>query len=261
MGEGPPRHDSVIGVNDTGAIAYFGERDTFDVVGLTTKGEAKYWVAGVGSRFEHYERMGHSGLAGLPTHFIVYPEWMGMTAVLGKPLFEAVVTDSTILGGQTMRVYVADWSTLGTGESPWSRSGEIVDALDVANLESEAAHDYNLLGARDGEEVVHEAESPSGTLVVDGGRTHRTRESFVAHLRAGAAAKGIVRLRGPAGTVVHVLANGNQVGSFALDDSDGEWVERPFEVPAEAAGPRSRVELRVESGSVSVFHYWFVAER
>jgi hypothetical protein len=197
----------------------------------------------------------------LPTHFIVYPEWMGMSAALGKPLFEAVVTDSTILGGQTMRAYVADWSTLGTGESPWSRSGEIVDALDVADLESEAAHDYDLLGTRDGEEVVHEAESPAGTLVVDGGRTHRTRESFVAHLRAGAAAVGIARLRGPAGTVVHVLANGEHVGSFALDDTEGEWVERPFEIPAEAAGPRSRVELRVESGSVSVFHYWFVAER
>src|SRR5262249_24156251 len=70
-------HDSLpesalVAVNDTGAIAYFSDRRTFDIVGLTTNGEAKYWVAGVGSRIEHYERMPH---ASLPTHFIVYPGW------------------------------------------------------------------------------------------------------------------------------------------------------------------------------------------
>jgi hypothetical protein len=97
----PP--DARIGVNDTGAIAYFGDRHTFDVVGLTTDGEGRYWVAGVGSRFEHYERLHASAPAKLPTHFIVYPEWMGLDAVLGAPLHEEVVTDATILGGQTMR--------------------------------------------------------------------------------------------------------------------------------------------------------------
>ncbi len=40
----PP--DERVGVNDTGAIAYFGEHRTFDVVGLTTPGEGRYWVGG-----------------------------------------------------------------------------------------------------------------------------------------------------------------------------------------------------------------------
>src|SRR5207237_2373235 len=64
-----------IGVNDTGAIAYFGERATFDVVGLTSRDEGRYWVAGAGSRLEHYERLRAADPAALPTHFIVYPEW------------------------------------------------------------------------------------------------------------------------------------------------------------------------------------------
>src|SRR5262249_22108523 len=42
--------DARIGVNDTGAIAYFSSRTTFDVVGLTSAGEARYWAAGAGSR-------------------------------------------------------------------------------------------------------------------------------------------------------------------------------------------------------------------
>ena len=49
----------------------------FDVVGLTTPREAQYWVAGAGSRFEHYEQLDR---ADLPTHFIVYPGWMAWHA-------------------------------------------------------------------------------------------------------------------------------------------------------------------------------------
>ena len=98
----PP--DARIGVNDTGAIAYFSGRKTFDVVGLTTPGEGRYWVAGAGSRFEHYERVHARAPESLPTHFIVYPEWMACDAVLGAPLHEAVVTDASILGGRDARL-------------------------------------------------------------------------------------------------------------------------------------------------------------
>lgn len=52
-----------------GPSPIFGRR-TFDVVGLTTRSEPRYWAAGAGSRFEHYE---HMPRAELPTHFIVYP--------------------------------------------------------------------------------------------------------------------------------------------------------------------------------------------
>ena len=66
---------------------------------------------------------------------------MACDAVLGATLYEATVTDSTILGGQTMRAYEADWSLLGSGEVPWTPAvaRSIVDAVDVADLESEAA--------------------------------------------------------------------------------------------------------------------------
>ncbi len=110
------------------------------------------------------------------------------------------MTDSTILGGATMRAYVADWSKLGTGEKPWTPiDGEIVDALDVADLESEETHDYELLGAREGEEIAHEGIAPDGATVVDGGRTRRSVERFLAFLPQGVPVRGIVRLDGRAG--------------------------------------------------------------
>jgi hypothetical protein len=252
----PP--DARVGLNDTGAIAYFGERATFDVVGLTSAGEARYWVAGAGSRFEHYERLAATDAQRLPTHFIVYPEWMAMDAVLGAPLHEATVTDSTILGGRTMRAYVADWSALGSGERPWSSPDAVVDALDVADLESEAAHDYQLLGARDGEDVVREGSSPSGARVVDGGRTQRTIERFAVRLPAGVGARGIVRLAGRPGTTVSVGARGAAVAEFTLGETD-DWTEQAFDLPAASGPGRTSIELRTEDGPVTIYHYWFVA--
>jgi hypothetical protein len=248
-----------IGVNDTGAIAYFSDRTTFDVVGLTTEGEGRYWVAGAGSRLEHYENLLSTDPSRLPTHFIVYPQWMGIDAVLGEPLHEATVTDATILGGATMRAYVADWSKLGTGETPWTSigSGKIVDALDVADLDSEDGHGYELLGAHEGEEVAHEGISPDGATVVDGGRTRRTVERFYALLPQGIAARGIVRLDGQAGTRVQVLVNQRPVGTFELGD-DEDWVERTFDIPGASGRGPSNVELRAEGGAITTFHYWFV---
>jgi hypothetical protein len=250
-----------IGVNDTGAIAYFGERPTFDIVGLTTAGEARYWVGGTASRFEHYERLYRATPQALPTHFIVYPEWMALPAVLGEPLHEATVTDSSILGGQTMRVFVADWSRLDTGELPWTRPFDphaVVDALDVADLDSEADHEYELLGARDGEEVVREGISPADdTAIFDGGRTHRLRERFVAHLPPGAAVHGLVRLDGPEGTLVRVLANDQPMTTIEVT-GDSAFEERSFVVPAGVATSRTRIELRVAGDdAITVFHYWF----
>jgi hypothetical protein len=249
----PP--DARIGLNDTGAIAYFGERRTFDVVGLTSAGEARYWVAGTASRFEHYERLGATDPASLPTHFIVYPEWMAMPAVLGEPLHEATVTDSTILGGRTMRAYVADWSTLGTGESPWSSSARPIDAVDVADLESEAAHGYALFDAGDNEEVLHVGSSPRGALVVDGGRGQRRAERFTVSL-GGAPGRAIVRLAGRPGSRVVVLADGAPAGEVTLTDDD--WTEEAFDLPA-AGSARSVIELRAADAPVTVYHYWFVA--
>jgi hypothetical protein len=251
-----------IGVNDTGAIAYFGERPTFDVVGLTTEGEGRYWVAGAGSRLEHYERLRATAPDKLPTHFIVYPQWMAMDAVLGAPLHEATVTDSTILGGATMRAYAADWSELGSGEKPWTPIGtdEIVDTLDVADLESEETHDYELLGAREGEEVAHEGSSPDGETVVDGGRTRRTVERFDAYLPQGVVVRGIVRVDGPAGTRVAVIANGRPAGEFELGE-DQDWMERTFEIPPSSGRGPSKIELRPTGGVVTTFHYWFVVPR
>jgi hypothetical protein len=245
-----------IGVNDTGAIAYFSEHPTFDVCGLTTEGEGRYWVAGAASRFEHYERLFRASPETLPRYFIVYPEWMAMSPVLGTRLHEATVTDSTILGGGTMVAYEADYTRLGSGEEPWTKLGQPAgDSLDVADLDSEAAHRYELLGAADGEETLTEGVTPEGKTIVDGGRKERRRERFHVALGTPGMALGVVRLEASADAVVSVTVDGRDVGRFLA--VAGPWQEVRFAAPH--TEEHATVELAADSGTLTTYHYWFFA--
>jgi hypothetical protein len=201
----------------------------------------------------------------LPTHFIVYPEWMALDAVLGEPLHQATVTDSTILGGQTMRVYEADYALLGSGERPWTsptqRSGgeTPIDVLDVADLESESEHRYELLGAREGEQTVRMATTPEGTLIADGGRGRRMRERFVAHLRPGVATEALVRLETAGPAHVTVIASGAVLAK--LDTKGEDWEEVRISIPGDCARSETPFEWSVEGEPAVFFHYWFFEER
>jgi hypothetical protein len=245
--------DARIGVNDTGAIAYFGNRRTFDVVGLTTPTEGRYWIAGSGSRLEHYEKLYSTAPSQLPTHFIVYPEWMACDPVIGRPLHEATVTDSTILGGQTMRVSEADFSLLGSGERPWSPLGVIDDAVDVADLESEAAHRYELLGAHEGEQTAEAGVDPDGHNVVDGGRTSRMRDRFFVHLPTAERLRGIARVETSQSATLHIKLAGKEVAPLTVEA--GSWEEVGFDLPPDVHGD---VDVDVTSDvPFTSFHYWF----
>jgi hypothetical protein len=239
--------DARIGLNDTGAIAYFSGKRTFDVVGLTTQGEALYWVNGAGSRFEHYEKVDR---ARLPTHFIVYPEWFGIPDLLGEQLFSATVLNQSILGGGTKVAYVADWDVLGTGEAPLRgrEDAELLDVLDVADVESERAHGYVLTSwASENDNRVTTTWDDEGRFLADGGRHRRTFEAFT--LDFGASGRGILVLRLAAldAVSVELLVDDAKVTDLAVPE--GSLVELDVEL---APGPgKHSLALRVPSGQLS----------
>jgi hypothetical protein len=235
-----------IGVNDTGAIAYFSGRRVFDIVGLTTTGEARYWTAGAGSRFEHYERLPRSAL---PTVFIVYPPWFALPELLGPCLTERTV-HATILGGATMVACMADYSRLGSGERPslvefWSRTAR--DTLDVADLDSEAAHGYALLPARQADNVML-----SNGVVLDGARLFRNRESFRLDLAPGG--RLVARLGAEQPLTVTLRIGGRPIESWAVARPDFE--DHVLSLPANLPKGLAEVEISAESGSFSALHYW-----
>lgn len=274
----PP--NAIIGVNDTGAIAYLSERRTFDIVGLTTQGEGPYWVAGPGSRFEHYERIHHTAPHRFPTHFIVYPNWMQCEPLLGKRLHEVSVYDQTILGGVTMAAYEARTDLLGSGASPieTTHTGNLVDELDVADLESEAEHAYQIEHGS-GNEVANKVHSefllPDGPsdrpgnrdddsadrIWADGGRFYRSADRFVAKLRPGIRTQVIARWTGSDdGDVEVVVESGSRVlATLTLGTSRAK--EYAFDIPSEAAAEATPIQVRILGGlSFGSLHYWFYTD-
>ncbi|WP_438008426.1 hypothetical protein WME89_06800 [Sorangium sp. So ce321] len=257
--------DARIGVNDTGALAYFSGRRTFDIVGLTTEGEARYWVAGAGSRFEHYEKLPPERR---PTHFIVYPHWMACPPVLGRELIDATVEDQAILGGATMVAYEARWSLLGSGALPVRTvPGErILDELDVSDLESEAAHAYALEPLADQRNVALALIAPESSApgeldpsrleIADGGRYHRKADRFVAHLVAvPAEARLVLRVASDDGAELAVSVAGEEVGTVEVPG--GPWVERAVPLPAARLSGPTPIAITLRRGSgFNAFHYW-----
>jgi hypothetical protein len=251
--------DARIGVNDVGAISYFGGRKTFDIVGLTTPSEAPYWVAGAGSRFEHYEQLARLHPGRLPTHFIVYPHWMACDAVLGEELHAETVVDQTILGGTTMTAYVARYGLLGSGNRPMSvPSAELFDELDVADLESEGAHRYELGEARDNEDqaLLYDV---GDHLVADGARLARSWDRFFFRAKDGHGAVLVLRLVAEADTDVEVRADGVLVGSIRV--APARWTEGALRIPAAAVRDVMAMLVRAPSGTrFGAAHYWLYGE-
>jgi hypothetical protein len=237
--------DAKLGVNDAGAIAFYSGRQTFDVVGLTTRGEARYWVAGAGSRFEHYERLPR---AELPSHFIVYPEWFALPDLLGECLTERTVYGATILGGPRMVACRADYARLGSGAKPTSdvATRRLLDELDIADLESEAAHGY-VLGVTSSVSNLVSGDA----WLSDGGRAQRLRDE--ASLRIEPAGVLIVRLSSDAPTELELELAGQAPLRARVEA--GSLREVSFTLPAGVAAGPARFALRSQT-PISTFHYW-----
>ncbi len=244
--------DAHIGVNDAGAIAYFSERRTFDVVGLTTEGEAPYWVAGPGSRYEHYEALGEGVL---PTHFIIYPRWFDMPSVLGRRIHDATVLDQAILGNATKIAFEADWSVLGRAERPLvhPRRQTPVDELDVADLQSERAHAYEL-GRATGDDNRVITAYQGGAKVSDGARSRREWDRFTLNLPHARRPVLVARLASEARLELHVSVDG--MPSTTAMIPPGPWVEVEIPLPS---GTRDRAQIEIRAAPPATFsamHYW-----
>lgn len=234
-----------IGVNDAGAIAYYSKRPVFDVVGLTTRGEAAYWTAGPGSRFEHYERLPR---AELPTHFIVYPGWFALDGLLGRCLTERHVAWTSVLGSPTMRACEADYHALGSGARPMApTTSGLLDELDVSDLESEASHSYELLPARRIANQLYVHQN-----IADAGRAERTRDSFLLKLEP--EGQLVLRVVVDGGLTLTVRADGEPLADVALPGRG--WHEPVLRVPSGLRAGPHRVEVSARGQPLTSLHYW-----
>lgn len=255
--------DARIALNDAGAIAYYGERATLDLVGLTTHDWAIRAREGSGALFEQLERL-PSGER--PTHFALYPTWfrgLAATRLFGQRVFEADLLNNTICGSRTKIVYEADWSVAGSGAQP--RLPEFagsppLDEVDVGDRASEAAHGYTA-GRRQADLLEDIPLTGSdGSRYADGGRRVSDRETFRVTLAPGRPARLVLRTTSPEPLALRVSLNGAPIGRIEVPASAGRWSEEQVELPASRVAGVNALTIERDppdprKGFPS-FHYW-----
>ncbi|MGA9349049.1 MAG: hypothetical protein WBW48_09630 [Anaerolineae bacterium] len=272
----PP--DARVGVHDIGSLRYLGQRATYDLIGLTTADAAIAWRHGAGSVFELME---HSPMR--PEYFAIYPDiffipYLAATDLFAEELFRVEVPDysGVTSAGPAQGVWQADWHLAGSGEQFYqpdvrerTAGFKLVDMLDVADLDDEAAH---------GLEWWHDAR-PSGwptevwqltyrdlpeREVLDGGRLVTGGISFEVATRTGEPLQIVARLHAQEAGAVRVEVDGRDMGRWAYSSAPGQWLETVFWVPVEAiTGPRTRFVFRVEASNpdfrhYAPYHFWFM---
>ena len=260
----PP--DAVVGLNDAGAIAYYGRRSTVDLVGLTTAGYARVYRSGLGCLFEHVRRQPP---ARTPTYFALYPEWFPFwpaSGILGPEAFRAHLGFNTICGGTDMVVYPASWIDVRAVDtpalSPTSTSHRrIVDAFDLAWLEDERRHEWTAEPEARDVLRMHSFEDRPTRPMTDGGRIVRGSARFRTAAVPGRDLEIVMRTDAWFPSRLRVSVDGKNAGTWEIPRSKTVWVEPRFTVPG-ALVTRARPEVRLEreqtneGGDIAPFRFW-----
>jgi hypothetical protein len=259
---------AVVGVNDAGAMRYYGGHPIVDLVGLVTNGLAVPHQNGMGSLYEALENMQPDERA---DYFVVYNIWVGGLAeagIFGEAPIKAFDTEplSGIVADDEVFVHEADWSLAHSGELPRSvPEKEIRDSLDVADLKSEEDHDYALRMNQPGlqpESTLDRLAYANGELVADGGRRIFGTETFTVHdLTPGRSLEVVTRttagelLENP--PTLQMRVDGREAGEWKPQPTAGDWQEPSFTIPAELVRSKSaRIELSSYDAHAP-FYYWF----
>src|SRR5215218_9005535 len=221
-----------VGINDAGAIRYYGGHPTVDLIGLTTNGLALPSRNGSGSLYEALEKMPEEKR---PDYFAVYPDWFSDFYASG------------VFGEEIARFSLS------------SRP-------DVAGLGSEREHDYEMRMPLIGLEpanLLTRKRSPDGEVVLDGGRGIPGAEEFTIRGLSPNHPVEVVMRTSDAPFTLQVQADGDLLGEWAFQPSGSGWQEATFTIPAQSVRSRSlRVRLSPSEAAPleihTAYHYWFV---
>jgi len=233
-----------VAVHDIGLVRYFGERDTIDVVGLTTAGLAPAYRNGPGSLFEALERQ-------RPDYYALYPDrappFFGTAsapALLGEELFRVQLLNYSRVtsAGDTQVVTRPDWSGAALSLTPHQPSTlrqvaglTLADSLDVADLESEAAHAYAWWNAGETAGFPTDArltvyrQVPTLALA-DGGRRLTGGERLRLQVLPATPLVLVARLHQTTPLVLAVTVNQMAAGEWRLPAVPGQWLESAFTI-------------------------------
>lgn len=267
--------DALIAVNDAGALAYYSDRRVYDLAGLVTNDQARWFREGWGSVYESIERLPPDER---PDYFAVFPGWFPFIETAGdafEPLFAARLEERRITGGDELVVYRPHYAAF---VEPRVLGLQVADDIDVADLESEADHGYaarsRQTGIRFAEHQATERKTGLGTAaqILDGGRIVSRSERF--HLEAAPNSNVVLRARllfpedafdddaSPVNAPfqLDVSVNGTHAGTFPATPPTTIWTDLVLSIPA-SLNRTGRLEIEVSVDppwSYESYHYWLV---
>jgi hypothetical protein len=265
-----PANASVL-VGDAGAIPYLSGRHAVDALGL---GGYRGWpfaragIQGEGATVELIERMSPSERPGF---MALYPNWFGgITSMFAHEVDHVSLAQNFVCGGLTKGIYEADWSALAddaaSENEDGSQFGKVVDALDVADVESESDHAYESPAPLGGWTVFDVRLDARGAPRFDAGRTipEGQSERFTLREDAPSIASLVIRTDDSDADVRAAVTRGGALlerVSLGRSESEaeGRWVtiRAPFENALDAG---DRLDLFVERGTLRDYHVWIVSE-
>ncbi|WP_199430807.1 hypothetical protein [Qaidamihabitans albus] len=248
----PP--DAVVAVKDVGAIAYFGERRTVDLIGLTTNGFAEPSNHGTGALYEALRRLPADRR---PGYFAVYAEEPGPPmqplvdgGVLNpQPLITFPVRTPPALDGFSivpfteLHVYRANWALAGSGDRA-PVAGDVRDYLNVGDVAAEEEHGYEPRMAQPGlqPDTVLRRQGDvldSGRIIVGGERftVDGLKPGEPLTISSRTLAPGVER-------ELRVRVNGADAGIWRHAPGHRGWTQDTFTVPGDAiTSPEVKLEL------------------
>jgi hypothetical protein len=252
-------------VGDAGALIYASGRRGLDIIGLGGYHGlpfARAGVMGLTSTIELLERIPD---ADRPDVFAIYPTWWGTlpTWFAREEIARFPAEGNVICGGYEDVVYRSDWHLLGSGERPRfvPDGASVRDTVDVADLVSEADHDYQFDAPRSGSLDLKILPDPADARLdmLDGGRALRPGDGErlrLGGLDAGRRAWLVVRGAPVASTDVLVRIDGRELETLHFTTSEA-WVERSVEVPEERVATEMHVELTNRGSEEFIdYHVW-----
>lgn len=244
--------ESIIAVHDVGLMRYMGERNTLDIVGLTTSGAAAYWRNGPGSVAEFLINNQPDYIANYG-----YGHGYGLAYLADTSLYENEVAAFPIenwqphlnvaLAADFQGIYEVNWDfsyLQNLGVSELSREkwlppqtnlnyqyfAPVLDIIDVADLTSEAEHNYSWSVVMDERQPFLTEVRETNQLnfpdeILDGLRIINDREQFYIQVNLDEQEKValVTRVFVIEDVVVDVFVDGMLVETHWIPANIGQW--------------------------------------
>jgi hypothetical protein len=243
--------EAAVAVNDAGALAYFSDRRTVDLIGLTTPGFAGLRAQGSGVLGEKLEAM---PVGRRPDWFCIFPNWFEFepAGILRRVGSVRLLTPSIVDAEKVL--YRADWSLAGSGDEPReSPFGRLVDRVDVADPDSERSHRFRWRHDEHGAvagSFWRRGAVDGGDEILDGGRTVFGEVRFEIERDPLASARLVLRTVSGLGQVALVSVDGGEERAVEIPAAGGGGFHEQALAEIPSGTGRSRVRIRPAASPV-----------